>query len=75
MLEHTREPRAIYERLAQDPDLFVELVCCAYRAKGDTGPRQAGEQRRREHCNAGWSCEPGDGYRAPERTDQSTPPP
>jgi len=40
LLEYTRKPRAIYERLAEDPDLFVDLVCYAFRAKADTTPRQ-----------------------------------
>jgi hypothetical protein len=44
LLEHTREPGAIYERLAQDPDLFAELVSCAYRAKGETEPQQVDER-------------------------------
>jgi hypothetical protein len=52
LLEHTREPRAIYERLAHDPDLFVEAVCHAYRAKSETGPPQADEvaQARAQQC-------------------------
>jgi hypothetical protein len=33
LLEYTRKPRAIYERLAEDPDLFVDLVCYAFGAK------------------------------------------
>jgi hypothetical protein len=26
LLEYTRKPRAIYDRLAQNPDLFVDIV-------------------------------------------------
>ena len=33
MLEHTRQPRALYRALSDDPELFVELVCRVYRAK------------------------------------------
>jgi hypothetical protein len=43
LLKYTRQPHAIYERLAQDPDLFADIVCHAYRAKGDTRPRRADE--------------------------------
>jgi hypothetical protein len=38
LLEHTREPQSIYERLADDPGFFVEAVCYAYRAKSETQP-------------------------------------
>lgn len=41
LLQYSRQPRAIYDRLAQDPDLFVDIVCHAFRAKADTEPRQA----------------------------------
>lgn len=33
LLEHTRQPRALYAGLAQNPDLYVDMVCRAYRAK------------------------------------------
>ena len=49
LLEYTRKPHAIYDRLAQDPDLFVDIVCPAFRAKGDTettaGGRHSGGAR------------------------------
>jgi hypothetical protein len=41
LLEYTRKPHAIYDRLAQDPDLFVDLVCYSFRAEADATPRQA----------------------------------
>jgi hypothetical protein len=33
MLEYTRRPRALYQALSGEPELFVELVCRVYRAK------------------------------------------
>ena len=53
LLEHTREPRAIYEQLARDPGLFVEAVCHAYRAKNETRPPQVDEvaQARALQCS------------------------
>lgn len=33
VLENTRQPRALYEALSTDPELFVELVCRVYRPK------------------------------------------
>jgi hypothetical protein len=36
LLQYTRQPHAIYEQLARDPDLFAEIVCYVFRAKGDT---------------------------------------
>jgi excisionase family DNA binding protein len=33
VLEHMRQPRALYRALSNDPKFFVELVCRVYRAK------------------------------------------
>jgi excisionase family DNA binding protein len=33
VLENTRQPRALYKALSNDPELFVELVCRVYRPK------------------------------------------
>lgn len=35
LLDHTREPRALYAALARDPALFVELVCLVFRGKNE----------------------------------------
>jgi hypothetical protein len=43
LLQYTRQPHAIYERLAQDPELFADMVCYLFRAKGDTQQPQADE--------------------------------
>jgi excisionase family DNA binding protein len=54
MLEHTREPRALYAALARDPDLFVELVCRVYRAKNAPASTESDEQSVATAQNA-WS--------------------
>jgi hypothetical protein len=36
VLKDSREPQAIYARLARDPNLFVEAVCLTYRTHNDT---------------------------------------
>ena len=54
LLKYTRQPQAIYERLAHDPGLFADIVCYAFRAKGDPPPQQADAtaEARFERC---WS--------------------
>jgi hypothetical protein len=44
ILEHTRQPRALYRILATDPDLFVELVGRVYRPKNAPSSAKADEQ-------------------------------
>jgi hypothetical protein len=44
LLEHTRQPQALYAALARDPDLFVELVCRVYRPKNAPTSTESDEQ-------------------------------
>jgi hypothetical protein len=43
LLQHTRPPQVLFERLRRDPDFFIQLVCAAFRAS-DEPKRDVSEQ-------------------------------
>jgi DNA-binding transcriptional MerR regulator len=44
VLDHMRQPRALYRALAADPEFFVELVSFVYRAKNEPSSADADER-------------------------------
>jgi hypothetical protein len=52
LLEHIREPRALFAALGNDADLFVDLVCRVYR--GHNEPRRQLDDREAELATHAW---------------------
>jgi hypothetical protein len=63
LLDHSREPEALYAALAEQPELFVDLVCRVYRGKGeppsDTDERTAALARHSWSVLDAWRRVPG----------------
>ncbi len=53
LLEHDRRPRALFDTLAADPSLFVELVSLVYKAKNEP-PKPAEQQDPGRATHAWW---------------------
>jgi excisionase family DNA binding protein len=54
LLEYTREPRALYARLARNPEFFVELISVLYRPKNGPSERESDDTATAVASNA-WS--------------------
>ncbi len=52
LLQHTRKPRALYARLARDPEFFVDLVSALYRPKNAPAPSETDEKTKAIATNA-----------------------
>jgi hypothetical protein len=69
VLEYHREPRFLFRALAEHPDLFVDLVCLAFKAKGDSASeideQSAALARHAYGVLSSWRSVPGlsDGHR------------
>jgi hypothetical protein len=69
LLEYTRQPRALNQALATDPELFVDLASRAYRGR-DEKPRLLTEPEARLASQASWVLHSWDGF--PGQTSAGT---